>query len=120
MRCPTCGSEDVVVYEGGKFATHHCKGCGYIGPFVVDEKKIQIVIVGAGFGGLNAALEIKKKIPLANVVLVNDSKYHLYTPTLVDYVTNVKAEQEVRIGSGQMPVHRNQNEPCSYGPTRCR
>jgi len=38
IKCPKCGSTDLY-YESGMIAGHvyHCKNCGYIGSFVVEE-----------------------------------------------------------------------------------
>lgn len=48
----------------------------------------KIVIVGAGFGGVRCALDLaKKRIPNANIILINDKPYFEYTPALYRVVT---------------------------------
>jgi len=58
---------------------------------MADTKKI--VILGAGFGGLRAALDLGKKIKKAKlerlyqVVLIDQNSYQTYTPTLYEIAT---------------------------------
>lgn len=54
----------------------------------IKSKKEQIVIVGAGFGGLKAALELSKNKEF-EVTLISDKPYFRYNPTLY-HVTNPK------------------------------
>lgn len=58
----------------------------------VDNKNIELVIVGAGFGGIRTALELEKK-HLANVhvTLVSDKPHFEYNPALYRYVTGNSA-----------------------------
>ena len=38
--CPTCGSEDIYLWMGGKTGIiYKCKKCGYTGPFVIEEDR---------------------------------------------------------------------------------
>lgn len=58
--------------------------------------KKSIVVLGAGFGGLRAALEVEKKIRRGNladkaeVILIDRNAYHTYTPTLYEAATTSK------------------------------
>jgi NADH dehydrogenase len=50
-----------------------------------------IVIVGGGFGGLRAALDLDKRLGHhlnAPIFLIDPSPYHIYTPTLYDVVSS--------------------------------
>jgi len=55
-----------------------------------------IVILGAGFGGLSAALRLHKKIKRRGltgkyrVILIDKNSYHTYTPTLYEIATTSK------------------------------
>src|SRR3989338_9001268 len=54
-----------------------------------------IVILGAGFGGLKAATELGKKAKWLSkrgyqVVLIDKNPYHTYTPTLYEVATTSK------------------------------
>lgn len=54
----------------------------------------RIVILGAGFGGLTAAMELGKKVKSgalnAEVILIDKNTYHTYTPTLYEAATTSK------------------------------
>ncbi|MBI2592710.1 MAG: NAD(P)/FAD-dependent oxidoreductase [Candidatus Colwellbacteria bacterium] len=51
----------------------------------------KIVILGAGFGGLHAAMVLGKKIGRRNeVILIDRNPYHTYTPTLYEIATTSK------------------------------
>lgn len=60
---------------------------------MVNERK-NIVVVGAGFGGLRTALLIGKKLKKLSletryrIVLIDQNEYHTYTPTLYEVATN--------------------------------
>ncbi|MDP2695982.1 MAG: FAD-dependent oxidoreductase [bacterium] len=60
------------------------------------HEKQSIVVVGAGFGGLHAAILMAKKLKQLNllkkyeVVLVDRNSYHTYTPTLYEIATTSK------------------------------
>lgn len=59
--------------------------------------KRKVVIVGAGFGGIRAALDLaKKKIPNLQITLINDKPHFEYTPALYRIVTG-KSPLEVCI-----------------------
>lgn len=47
----------------------------------------QIVICGAGFGGLNCALELSKLMPEAKITLVDESPYHVLHAFLYEVAT---------------------------------
>lgn len=57
----------------------------------------KIVILGAGFGGLRAALDLGKKIKAAKlertyqVILIDQNAYQTYTPTLYEIATTSEA-----------------------------
>ncbi|MBI2024570.1 MAG: NAD(P)/FAD-dependent oxidoreductase [Candidatus Harrisonbacteria bacterium] len=57
-------------------------------------EKQHIVILGAGFGGLRAALSLSKKIRKgklnAEISLIDRNAYHTYTPTLYEAATTSK------------------------------
>ena len=36
-KCPECGSSDLYFETGAMVGKYHCKGCDYIGPFVIEE-----------------------------------------------------------------------------------
>jgi hypothetical protein len=51
----------------------------------MSEKKIQIIILGGGFGGMYCALELEKALKRglnADVILVNKDNFFLFTPML--------------------------------------
>jgi len=57
--------------------------------------KTRIVILGAGFGGLTAAMELGRKAKRgslrdAEVILIDRNNYHTYTPTLYETATTSK------------------------------
>jgi NADH dehydrogenase len=56
------------------------------------EKKPCVVILGAGFGGLRAALQLSKKLRgrSCDIVLIDRNDYHTYTPTLYEAATTSK------------------------------
>lgn len=59
--------------------------------------KSKVIIVGAGFGGIRAALELEKKnIPNLQITLINDKPHFEYTPALYKIVTG-KSPLEVCI-----------------------
>src|SRR3989344_5617491 len=52
------------------------------------EQGIKVVIVGGGFGGIRAALDLEKKVgDRAKIVLISDKPHFEYTPTLYRVVT---------------------------------
>lgn len=56
------------------------------------KDKIQIVIVGGGFGGIRAALELEKKdLPNVQITLISDKPHFEYNPALYRYVTGNSA-----------------------------
>lgn len=56
---------------------------------MVKEKIKNIVILGAGFAGLNVAQVLSKKLkdPKYKITLVDKSPYHVYTPNLYETAT---------------------------------
>jgi NADH dehydrogenase len=57
--------------------------------------KHRVVIVGAGFGGLFAAKELRS--PDVSVTLVNGTTYHLFEPLLYQVATGILSEGEVAL-----------------------
>jgi NADH:ubiquinone reductase (H+-translocating) len=55
----------------------------------------RVVIVGAGFGGLFAAKELRS--PDVSVTLVNGTTYHLFEPLLYQVATGILSEGEVAL-----------------------
>lgn len=51
-----------------------------------------VVILGAGFGGLRAALQLSKKLrrKSCDIILIDRNYYHTYTPTLYEAATTSK------------------------------
>lgn len=62
----------------------------------METAKKRVVIVGAGFGGVRAALDLRRFSPKIQVVLINDSPYHCYHPDLYD-VASAITEKERKI-----------------------
>lgn len=56
---------------------------------MVKEKIKNIVILGAGFAGLNVAQVLEKKLTLSDckITLIDKSPYHVYTPNLYETAT---------------------------------
>lgn len=54
----------------------------------MDEGK-KIVVLGGGFGGVRAALDLRRKLPKAQITLVNQTPYHTYIPDLYEVATAV-------------------------------
>lgn len=52
-----------------------------------DQK--HIVIAGAGFGGVRAALDLAKLLPDQKITLINDTPYHCFHPDLYEVATTV-------------------------------
>lgn len=36
LRCPSCRSSDIGLYMGGQLGKYECRGCGYVGPLVLE------------------------------------------------------------------------------------
>lgn len=47
----------------------------------------KIVIAGAGFGGVSAALKLCKTLPSAQITLINKTPYHCFAPDLYEVAT---------------------------------
>lgn len=62
----------------------------------MDSKKPHIVVLGAGFGGVRAALNISKLLPESKITLVNDSPLHCYVPSLYEAATAVLTKERKR------------------------
>lgn len=54
----------------------------------MDEYR-KILILGAGFGGVRAALDLSKKLPKATIKVINQTHYHTYIPDLYEVATAV-------------------------------
>jgi NADH dehydrogenase len=55
--------------------------------------KHRVVVVGAGFGGLFAAKELRS--PAVSVTVINGTTYHLFEPLLYQVATGILSEGEV-------------------------
>ncbi|GAA4452551.1 NAD(P)/FAD-dependent oxidoreductase [Phytohabitans houttuyneae] len=55
--------------------------------------KHRVVVVGAGFGGLFAAKQLRS--PAVSVTLINGTTYHLFEPLLYQVATGILSEGEV-------------------------
>ena len=52
---------------------------------MIQQKKIKILILGGGFGGIYTALELEKRLarrPEVELTLVNRDNFFLFTPML--------------------------------------
>ncbi|HJV32465.1 MAG TPA: NAD(P)/FAD-dependent oxidoreductase [Patescibacteria group bacterium] len=61
----------------------------------------RIVIVGAGFGGLTAAVGLSKRLawePGCEIVVIDKNTHHLYRPWLYEVATGDAAEDKLKIG----------------------
>jgi len=71
----------------------------------------KIVILGAGFGGIRAALDLEKKLKgKAEITLIDKNNFHLFTPALYEVATahGVKKDKynTVLKGSISIPLNR--------------
>ena len=57
------------------------------------KKRPEIIIIGGGFGGLNAVKQLKH-CP-ANITLVDRQNYHLFQPLLYQVATAVLSEDKI-------------------------
>jgi transposase-like protein len=39
MKCPECGSENIVLDTAGHTGKYKCKDCGYVGVVVIEEER---------------------------------------------------------------------------------
>jgi NADH dehydrogenase len=73
-------------------------------------KEINVLIVGGGFGGIRAALDLSKKnIPNLHIKLVSNKHHFEYYPTLYKAVTG-KSPLEVCIPLSEIFFHKNNVE----------
>lgn len=78
----------------------------------MEEKPLQkkIVIIGAGFAGVKAALKLAKLVPQHQITLINDTHYDIYQPDLYEIAT-VKLQKEEKqefrtlIRTSSIPLH---------------
>ncbi len=99
-QCPQCRAEAITWYMGGQFGKYLCKSCGYIGPVVLEgePKAARVVIAGAGFGGLEAAWQLKRLLgKAASVTVINQSEHHYFIPALMDIATHHVEEHQAAI-----------------------
>src|SRR5882724_2726591 len=63
----------------------------------MDAKKI--IVIGAGFGGIGAILELKKKLHTLpfTLTLIDRNPYHLFTPSLYEVATSEEPKSNVAI-----------------------
>ncbi|MDW7976423.1 MAG: NAD(P)/FAD-dependent oxidoreductase [Leptospiraceae bacterium] len=59
-------------------------------------KKTRVVIVGAGFGGLNAANELKKRKDL-EIILIDRKNHHLFQPLLYQVATGALNPADIAV-----------------------
>ncbi|MFQ5620914.1 MAG: NAD(P)/FAD-dependent oxidoreductase, partial [Candidatus Nanoarchaeia archaeon] len=100
MNCPDCRSTEITLYMGGQFGKYLCKSCGYVGPLILekDAKPIQIVVVGAGFGGLRTALLLKKRMKKeVSVTVIDKQRRHVFIPALMDYLAKMLHKDDITI-----------------------
>src|SRR3989344_7470024 len=63
----------------------------------------QVVILGGGFGGVRAALDLSKWAPSAKIVLVDRNKFHSYTADYYELSAGVFFSKKPPWG-GEEPV----------------
>lgn len=54
----------------------------------------KIIIAGAGFGGVRAALDLSKNLPNEKITLVNDSPYHCFHADLYEVAATVLQKEQ--------------------------
>lgn len=62
----------------------------------MSEKK-QIVIVGDGFAGLQAAKKLAKKVPRAKITIIDRTNHHLFQPLLYQVASAVLSPADIAI-----------------------
>lgn len=55
----------------------------------------KIIIAGAGFGGVRAALDLSKYLPNEKIILINDSPYHCYHADLYEVASAVLKKEKI-------------------------
>ena len=68
----------------------------------------RVVIVGAGFGGIATAKELRKRISpdQAEILLINREEHFLFTPLLHEMATGMLSKEDVTIPLGELcPAH---------------
>ncbi len=69
----------------GFYALWRSRSDGFGSTSVTTTAGPRIVILGAGFGGLSAAKELRRELgPAARVTLIDRHNYHLFTPMLYE------------------------------------
>src|SRR3989338_4350352 len=53
----------------------------------------QVLVLGAGFAGIRAALDVSRQSPDTRVILVSHNDYHLYHPSLYEVATAVRSDR---------------------------
>lgn len=64
----------------------------------------QIVILGAGFAGIRAALNTAKFLPNSNIVLVDRKNHHLYHPDLYEVATSLRFDADALSLKGTVAI----------------
>src|SRR5258708_3534081 len=58
--------------------------------------EVSIVVAGAGFGGVRAALDLAKNLPSAKITLINNNPYHCFNPNLYELAA-IKLQHEGKL-----------------------
>src|SRR3989338_4235105 len=72
--------------------------------FWKNQTQKQIVILGAGFAGLRAALDIAKGLPHDRVILVDQKPFQVYHPALHEVATSLRWQADVFMLKGTVAV----------------
>jgi len=73
-------------------------------------EKPEIVILGAGFGGVRTALDLSSRLPFALITIINQSPFHCYSPDLYEVATAsfdaTKVSQEALVAAINLPLEQ--------------
>jgi NADH dehydrogenase len=62
---------------------------------MAGQNQPRVVIIGAGFGGLQAAKSVARHAPAARVILIDRHNYHTFTPLLYQVATSAIEPEEI-------------------------
>src|SRR3989344_794883 len=62
----------------------------------------QIVVLGAGFGGVRATLRLSKYLPEGRIILVSHNDYQIYHPTLYEVATAMRSDGDAFLLKGTL------------------